>query len=227
MSNKFTNNVRTRLYKQGYQGFTKDDFTDAAIAVNCDNLDEPTKEQMNQAVDYLKQKSMSRLAVVSPTEQLLEELVQETPEEPVENIIEERKEESTQETTQSGQLATTDAATDVGQLVTSKANEMGVVLSEQQINDIADSVDTSADTFDEILDHVEQALLAYADHSADSVDAKIDQTLDRVQQRVIYRHEQSREHLAQKLTKLGAVLESSRNQTKSQLTSILARLKTV
>jgi hypothetical protein len=23
MSNKFTNNVRTRLYKQGYQGFTK------------------------------------------------------------------------------------------------------------------------------------------------------------------------------------------------------------
>jgi DNA anti-recombination protein RmuC len=222
MSNKFTNNVRTRLYKQGYQGFTKDDFTSAALAVDCDNLDEPTKEQINQAVDYLKEKSMSLPAVVSPTEQLLEELVQEAPEEPVEN----KTQDVIGELTQSGQLATTDE-TDVGQLVTSKASEMSVVLSEQQINEIADSVDTSANTFDEILDQVEQALLAYADHSADSIDTKIDQTLDRVQQRVVNRHEQSRERLAQRLTLLGAALESSRNQTKSQLTSILARLKTV
>ncbi len=64
MSDKFTNNVRARLYKQGYQGFTKDDYTLAAIAVECDDLDNPTKEQLNQAVDYLKVKSTSQLSVV-------------------------------------------------------------------------------------------------------------------------------------------------------------------
>jgi hypothetical protein len=53
MSDKFTNNVRARLYKQGYQGFTKDDYTTAAIAVECDDLDNPTKDQLSQAVDYL------------------------------------------------------------------------------------------------------------------------------------------------------------------------------
>ena len=63
MSDKFTNNVRARLYKQGYQGFTKDDYTSAAIAVECDDLDNPTKEQLSQAVDYLKVKSTSQLSV--------------------------------------------------------------------------------------------------------------------------------------------------------------------
>lgn len=64
MSDKFTNNVRARLYKQGYQGFTKDDYTSAAIAVECDDLDNPTKDQLSQAVDYLKVKSTSQLSVV-------------------------------------------------------------------------------------------------------------------------------------------------------------------
>jgi hypothetical protein len=63
MSDKFTNNVRARLYKQGYQGFTKDDYTSAAIAVECDDLDNPTKEQLSQAVDYLKVKATSQLSV--------------------------------------------------------------------------------------------------------------------------------------------------------------------
>ncbi|MBD2511262.1 hypothetical protein H6G91_29105 [Nostoc muscorum FACHB-395] len=63
MSDKFTNNVRARLYKQGYQGFTKDDYTSAAIAVECDDLDNPTKEQLSQAVDYLRVKATSQLSV--------------------------------------------------------------------------------------------------------------------------------------------------------------------
>ena len=64
MSDKFTNNVRARLYKQGYQGFTKDDYTSAAIAVECDDLDNPTKDQLSQAVDYLREKATNRLTVV-------------------------------------------------------------------------------------------------------------------------------------------------------------------
>ncbi|WP_414528458.1 hypothetical protein [Nodularia chucula] len=63
MSNKFTNNVRARLYKQGYQGFTKHDYTEAAIAIECDDLENPTKEQLSQAVDYLKLKVQSQISV--------------------------------------------------------------------------------------------------------------------------------------------------------------------
>ncbi|MBD2303355.1 hypothetical protein H6G80_31805 [Nostoc sp. FACHB-87] len=206
MSDKFTNNVRARLYKQGYQGFTKDDYTQAALAVECDDLNNPTKEQLSQAVDYLKlQGATSQLSV---TDERVEEKF--LPQVEAETEIE------------TGTLAV--APQDVGEMITNKASQMGVILSEQQINDIADSVDTSASTFDEILEQVETALLAYADFSANQVDAKIDQTLTRVKERVVNRHEQSRDKLSRGLTGISAALENSRNQTKSQLSGILTRL---
>ncbi|BBD63475.1 hypothetical protein NIES2109_63250 (plasmid) [Nostoc sp. HK-01] len=212
MSDKFTNNVRARLYKQGYQGFTKDDYTQAALAVECDDLNNPTKEQLSQAVDYLKlQGAISQLSITD--EPVEEKFLTPVEFEQVETELE------------TGTLAV--APQDVGKMITNKASQMGVILSEQQINDIADSVDTSASTFDEILEQVETALLAYADFSANQVDAKIDQTLTKVQQRVVNRHEQSRGKLSRGLTGISAALEDSRNQTKSQLSGILARLNAV
>ncbi|MGI2906962.1 hypothetical protein [Tolypothrix sp. VBCCA 56010] len=206
MSNKFTNNVRTRLYKQGYQGFTKEEFTLAAIAAECEDLNNPTKEQLTHAVNYLIEKQSSKLSVTvtSPELEIEPPLDKE--------VIEDSK------------LATIPQS-QVGEMVTTKAAELGMVLSEKQVCDIADSVDNSASTFDEILEQVEAALLAYADHSANQIDARIDQTLTRVQKRVVDRHEQSRDKLAQGLTGISAALEESRTQTKSQLSGILSRLK--
>lgn len=207
MSNKFTNNVRTRLYKAGYQGFVKEDFTEAAIAAECDDLDNPSKEQLTRAVNYLIEKQSSKLTVPVT----LPELEEYPPLE--EEVVE-------------GSGLATIPQSKVGEMVTTKAAELGMVLSEKQVFDIADSVDSSASTFDEVLMQVEAALLAYADHSANQVDAKIDRTLTKVQERVINRHEQSRDKLAQGLTGISAALEESRTQTKSQLGGILSRLKT-
>ena len=204
MSNKFTNNVRTRLYKQGYQGFTKEEFTEAAIASDCEDLDNPTKEQLTQAVNYLIEKQSSKLTVPVTLPEL------EMPND--EEVIEDSK------------LATIPQS-EVGEMVATKATELGMVLNEKQIFDIADSVDISASTFDEILEQVETALLTYADYSANQVDAKIDLTLTKVYERVVDRHEQSRDKLAQGLTGISAALEESRTQTKSQLSGILSRLK--
>lgn len=206
MSNKFTNNVRTRLYKQGYQGFTKEEFTEAAIASECEDPDNPTKEQLTQAVNYLIEKQSSKLSVTVTLQRQEAEL-------PLDKeVIEESK------------LATIPQSK-VGEMVTTKATELGLVLSEKQVFDIADSVDSSASTFDEVLMQVEAALLSYADYSANQVDAKIDRTLTKVQERVVSRHEQSRDKLAQGLTGISAALEESRTQTKSQLSGILSRLK--
>jgi len=206
MSNKFTSNVRTRLYKQGYQGFTKEEFIEAAIAAECDDLDNPTKEQLTQAVNYLIEKQSSKLAV----NVTLSELETEPPLN--EEVIEDSK------------LAAIPQA-QVGEMVTTKATELKMVLTEKQVFDIANSVDSSASTFDEVLEQVEAALLSYADYSANQVDALIDRTLTRVQRRVVDRHEQSRDKLAQGLTGISAALEESRSQTKSQLSGILSRLK--
>ncbi|MGI2906805.1 hypothetical protein [Tolypothrix sp. VBCCA 56010] len=206
MSNKFTNNVRTRLYKQGYQGFTKEEFTEAAYAAECDDLDNPTSEQLTQAVNYLIEKQSTKLAVPVT----LPELETQPPLD--EEVIEE-----------SGLAAIPQSQ--VGEMVATKATELKMVLTEKQVFDIANSVDSSASTFDEVLEQVEAALLSYADYSANQVDALIDRTLTKVQERVVNRHEQSRDKLAQGLTGISAALEESRTQTKSQLSGILSRLK--
>lgn len=206
MSNKFTNNVRTRLYKAGYQSFTKEEFTEAAYASECEDLDNPTKEQLTSAVNYLIEKQSSKL-VVNVT---LSELDAEP--------------SLDQEVASESGLAPIQQ-TQVGEMVATFAAELGMVLSEKQVCDIADSVDSSASTFDEVLMQVEAALLSYADYSANQVDAKIDRTLTKVQERVVNRHQQSRDKLAQGLTGISAALEESRSQTKSQLSGILSRLR--
>ena len=206
MSNKFTNNVRTRLYKAGYQGFIKEEFTEAAIASECEDLDNPTKEQISHAVNYLIEKQSSKLSVTVA----LPELEGEPP--------------LDEEVTAESGLASI-PQTQVSEMLATKAAELGMVLSERQVFDIADSVDSSASTFDEVLQQIEAALLSYADFSANQVDAKIDRTLTKVQERVVNRHQQSRDKLAQGLTGISTALEVSRTETKSQLSGILSRLR--
>lgn len=214
MSNKFTNNVRTRLYKAGYQGFTKDDYTAAAFACHCVDLNNPTSLQLSQAVEFLIDKQSKQLAKV-PSEITTTEVLTETMTE--QSSIATASEDLSQ-------LAIADYL-NLGSMVTSKAAELGMILTSQQVSNIADSIDTSASTFDEILSDVETALLTYADYSANQVDAKIHASLTRVEERVVNRHQQSRDKLAQGLTNISTALEVSRNQTKSQLGNILSRLK--
>ncbi|MBW4605696.1 MAG: hypothetical protein KME22_00355 [Hassallia sp. WJT32-NPBG1] len=214
MSNKFTNNVRTRLYKAGYQGFTKDDYTAAAKACECEDLNNPTSLQLSQAVEFLIDKQSKQLAS-SPPETTTTEVLTET-------ITEQSSIATASEDL--SQLAIADTV-NLGSMVTSKAAELGMILTPQQVSSIADTIDTSASTFDEILSDVETALLAYADYSANQVDAKIHASLTRVEERVVNRHQQSRDKLAQGLTSISTALEESRSQTKSQLGNILSRLK--
>jgi hypothetical protein len=61
--NKFYNNVKSRLNKQGYTGFVKDDYTEACNAVGVINPDNPSTEQINAGVAYLINKRSSNLAV--------------------------------------------------------------------------------------------------------------------------------------------------------------------
>ena len=60
---KFQNNVRTRLYKKNYQGFSQSDFLEAASSVLCDDLDNPTQEQIKAGVQYLIDKHNQSLEI--------------------------------------------------------------------------------------------------------------------------------------------------------------------
>ncbi|NJM24094.1 MAG: hypothetical protein HC907_38775, partial [Richelia sp. SM1_7_0] len=71
MANKFINIVRNRLYKKGYQGFTKQEFIDCAIAIGLEDMDNPTKEELNKAVEFLIDKQLNQLSKVEEEENIV------------------------------------------------------------------------------------------------------------------------------------------------------------
>jgi hypothetical protein len=116
MADKFTNTVRNRLYKKGYQGFTKQEFIDCAIAIGLEDMDNPTKEDLSKGVDYLIDKQSSQLSKVNEEENTVTETFQ--------------QQEETALTT-----------TEKQELVQQHSVEMGIALSEQDVIAIASNSD--------------------------------------------------------------------------------------
>lgn len=120
MADKFTNTVRNRLYKKGYQGFTKQQFIDCAIALDVEDMNNPSKEQLSEAVDYLIDKQSSQIT----------EVEEEEPTDIGHLNLSTRQEETSALTT-----------TDKQELVQQQSVEMGITLSEQDVIAIASNSD--------------------------------------------------------------------------------------
>lgn len=116
MANKFINTVRNRLYKKGYQGFTKQEFIDCAIALGLEDMDNPSKDDLSKAVDYLIDKQSSQLS-------LFEE------------------EENTVNVTLPSREETALTKTEKQELVQQQSESMGITLNEQDVIAIASNSD--------------------------------------------------------------------------------------
>ena len=116
MADKFTNTVRNRLYKKGYQGFTKQEFIDCAIALGMEDMDNPSKEHLSKAVDYLIDKQSSKLSKVE-------------------------EEENTVNVTLPEREETALTKRDKQELVQQQSESMGITLNEQDVIAIASNSD--------------------------------------------------------------------------------------
>lgn len=112
MANKFINIVRNRLYKKGYQGFTKQEFIDCAIALGLSDMDNPTKEELSKAVEFLIDKQLNQLSSFESEELLVNETSQQREE-------------------------TALTKSDLQELVQQQSESMGITLSEQDVISIA------------------------------------------------------------------------------------------
>ena len=122
MANKFINTVRNRLYKKGYQGFTKQEFIDCANALGLEDMDNPSKEELSKAVEFLINKQLNQLSKVEEEENTVNVTL---PEQQEENPFE--------------QTALT--TTDKQELVQQQSESMGITLNEQDVIAIASNSD--------------------------------------------------------------------------------------
>ncbi|RCJ30518.1 hypothetical protein A6769_33200 [Nostoc punctiforme NIES-2108] len=216
MSDKFTNNVRARLYKQGYQGFTKDDYTSAAIAVECDDLDNPTKEQLSQAVDYLKVKSTSQLSVV-------DELVEETF---LSQVEEEQPETDNSQLTVASQEinSITVTSSDKRQIVTAQSSALGFELTEQETLSIAENVDDTFTDYSQFISTVTAAIKNYVDQKFDVIEKSFETNAQDLREHVSNRASRLNQKVNNFSGDMKADMGVIRQNIKSTQFSILARL---
>lgn len=212
MSDKFTNNVRSRLYKQGYQGFTKSDFTDAVTAIGLEDLENPTKEQLAQAVDFLIDKQSKQLAVADDSDvEILPELTDDI------------KDES-----DSGETAAL-AVSDRQEIIKQQSYEMGVTLSEQDViaiaqnsdDQVADGIDFLVEAKNLISDYLDKQVNSYQQQS-EALLGDISQKVSDAQTQISQIDESSNTQLA---NILGGVAEVAQRR-KSLRQSRIAGLRT-
>ncbi|WP_375470444.1 hypothetical protein [uncultured Nostoc sp.] len=219
MSDKFTNNVRARLYKQGYQGFTKDDYTTAAIAVECDDLDNPTKEQLSQAVDYLKVKSTSQLSVV-------DEPVEETFLIGSENAQLDPELDNSHLTVASQEInSITVTSDDKRQIVTAQSSALGFELTEQETLSIALNVDDTFTDYSQFISTVTAAIKSYVDQKFDVIEQSFETNAQDLREHVSNRASRLNQKVNNFSGDMKADMGVIRQNIKSTQFSILARLK--
>ncbi|NJN12977.1 MAG: hypothetical protein HC815_35630 [Richelia sp. RM1_1_1] len=153
---KFQNNVRTRLYKKNYQGFSQSDFLEAAKIIGCDDLDNPTHEQIKAGVQYLIDKHNQSLEITdldnSPSALTESETIQHTG-------------NSTAITNQQKE-----------QLITVQAQSLGIKLDESEITDISQTVSDSFTDFVSAVETINSSIKDYAQSKFDEVEQKIDKS---------------------------------------------------
>ncbi|MEA5507480.1 hypothetical protein VB735_31185 [Halotia wernerae UHCC 0503] len=216
MSDKFTNNVRARLYKQGYQGFTKDDYTGAALTVNCDDLNNPTKEQLSQAVDYLKAKATNQLSVTNkPVEEtFLSQVESEQPE----------TDNSQLAVVPSGINGITVTSDDKRSFVTAQSSALGFELTEQETLSIALNVDDTFTDYSQFISTVTAAIKNYVDQKFDVIEQSFETNAQDLREHVSNRASKLNQKVNNFSGDMKADMGVIRQNIKSTQFSILARL---
>lgn len=219
MSDKFTNNVRARLYKQGYQGFTKDDYTTAAHAVECDDLNNPTKDQLSQAVEYLKAKATSQLSVAdAPVEETL----------PIQALAAQPELESNQLVIPEPEInSITVTSEDKHQIITAQSSALGFELTEQETLGIAEEVDDTFSDYSQFLSNVTSAIKSYVDHKFDAIEQSFEANAQDLRQHVNTRASRLNQKFNNFSRDIKADMGGIRQNIKSTQFSILSRLNAV
>jgi hypothetical protein len=203
---KFQNNVRTRLYKKNYQGFSQSDFLEAASSVLCDDLDNPTQEQIKAGVQYLIDKHNQSLEI-SDSENLTEALTE-------------------SETIQQTDNSTAITNQQKEQLISVQAQSLGIELNESEITDISQTVSDSFTDFVSAVETINSSIKNYAQNKFDEVEQKIDASNNNLRDYINNRTTSLQRKSVEGAITTKEVLEQKSSNLKSFSKSLSAAFKT-
>jgi hypothetical protein len=194
------------LYKKNYQGFSQSDFLEAAKNIGCDDLDNPTHEQIKAGVQYLIDKHNQSLEIPNS-----------------ENFTEALTESETIQQTENSTAITNQQKE---QLITVQAQSLGIELSESEITDISQTVSDSFTDFVSAVETINSLIKDYAQSKFDEVEQKIDASNNNLRNYINNRTNSLQRKSVEGAITTKEVLEQKSSSLKSFSKSLSAAFKT-
>jgi hypothetical protein len=114
------------------------------------------------------------------------------------------------------------ATTTQSQLITTTADQMGIVLDASEISLIAENISISSDDFDQDIDAIKSAIMAFIQHKAMVNQSKINQMIGEVRQVVIEKNSENSQLLTDGLRSINQDIQEANKQFKSNVKQCLS-----
>jgi hypothetical protein len=109
------------------------------------------------------------------------------------------------------------ATTPKGELVGATAHQMGIVLNASEISLIAENISNSSDDFDQDIDSIKSAIMAFINHKSMINQSKINELINEVRQVVSEKNSQNSQLLSDGLRNINQDIQEANKQFKSNV----------
>jgi hypothetical protein len=208
MLNTIAKRIQSRLTRSGVKVSLSE------IKVQCEeaikDIKNPTEEELLAVQEYFMSNATSLTVIpdVDTVDTINTESIQDINGE----LVEETAQPDTQ--TEPAPLATT---SNKGELVGVTANQMGITLNTQEISLIAENISNSSDDFDQDIDSIKAAIMAFINHKSMINQSKINSLINEVREVVGAKNSENSQLLSDGLKQINSDIQEANKAFKSNV----------
>ena len=113
------------------------------------------------------------------------------------------------------------ATTEKSELVSTTADQMGIVLNASEISLIAENINESTDTLEEDIDTIKSAIMAFIEHKAIVAQTKITNMISEVRETVSAKNQENSQLLSDGLSSINSDIQEANKDFKSNVQKCL------
>jgi hypothetical protein len=211
--NTVATRIQTRLSRKGLKvalGEVKDH-----LKANVGNIENITDVEVNATTEYFLS-SASQLTVIGENVDNADNADSD-----IDNVLTLSIQEDVEEEAIAPQTAPL-ATTTKSQLITTTADQMGISLNAQEISQIAENISICSDDFEQDIDAIKSAIMAFINHKAMINQSKINELIHEVRDVVGAKNSENSQLLSDGLRSINQDIQEANKAFKSNVSKALA-----
>jgi hypothetical protein len=211
--NTVATRIQTRLSRKGLKvalGEVKDH-----LKANVGNIENITDVEVNATTEYFLS-SANQLTVIGENVDNADNADSD-----IDNVLTLSIQEDVEEEAIAPQTAPL-ATTTKSQLITTTADQMGISLNAQEISQIAENISICSDDFEQDIDAIKSAIMAFINHKAMINQSKINELIHEVREVVSEKNQENSQLLSDGLRSINQDIQEANKAFKSNVSKALA-----